>query len=366
MGADAHVHAVAEPEVAVHDAAGVEALGLGELLLVAVGADQEEDARVARRAWRRPATSVSTARPPDELQRELVAEHLLERASAPPAGSRPARRAGRAGARARSSPPATVFGQRLGATDEERRQLRRDLVVVERSVGAGVGAEVVDEVGRPVAAGRPPLGDQLHEVGVELRVRRLARGTDPGARRGRVRRTCSPNRPAARRPRPGTPAGAPRPARRPATRSRDARRTSRGRRARRAAPVPAHARMARAERPRAAGTDRAAPGAPACARAGRASRTSGAGRGTAVGRWSVVVAEQRLPMEHRAFEDREAVAVGEHRPHVVEARERVGVVLGQGRDPALGAQLAVDGVRVGHHLDGEGIVAGDGRHERRP
>ena len=46
--------------------------------------------------------------------------------------------------------------------------------------------------------------------------------------------------------------------------------------------------------------------------------------------------------------------------------EREGVVLGQGRDPALGAQLAVDGVRVGHHRDGEGIEAGDGRHERRP
>ena len=48
-----------------------------------------------------------------------------------------------------------------------------------------------------------------------------------------------------------------------------------------------------------------------------------------VGR-AVVMLQQHLPVEHRALDDGEAVAVGEDPPHVVEPGEREGVVLAAG------------------------------------
>ena len=118
---------------------------------------------------------VDGQRAPDELQRQLVAQHLLERVRHRASAS------ATSAARWSGSPPELVraagdgLRQRLGPADEQRRQLHRDLGVVERTVGAGVGAQIVDEVGRTVAAGGAPLGDELDEVRVQLGVRRLAR-----------------------------------------------------------------------------------------------------------------------------------------------------------------------------------------------
>ena len=133
------------------------------------------------------------------------------------------------------APPATVFGS---VSDPPMNSVDSCTAISESSsgpCGAGVGAQLVDQVGRTVAAGGAPLGDEVDEVRVQLGVRRLARVADPGDVGIARRRTRSPRRRAARRPRSGTRAAAPRPARPPATRSRGARRTSRGRRARRAA-----------------------------------------------------------------------------------------------------------------------------------
>ena len=79
---DAHVHPVPEAEVPIHRACGVEALGVGELVLVAVGADQQQhDALTGAHRDARD-LGVDEERAPDELQRELVTEHLLEGAGA--------------------------------------------------------------------------------------------------------------------------------------------------------------------------------------------------------------------------------------------------------------------------------------------
>ena len=75
--------------------------------------------------------------------------------------------------------------------------------------------------------------------------------------------------------------------------------------------------------------------------------------------------QQRFTMEHRALEDREPVAIGEHPPHVVEARQRERVVLRQLHDPVRNTKFPVHRIRIGHHVDPERVVRNVGRHARR-
>ena len=148
--------------------------------LVAVGADEQQHHALAGAHLDARDLGVDHERAAHELQRQLVAEHLLERAR-DRVGLLDQRGAllGRAPELVRA--PGDGLGQRLRAADEQRRQLHRDLGVVEGAVRAGVVAQVVDEVARAVVVGRPmitggaPLGDEVDEVLVQLDVRRLAR-----------------------------------------------------------------------------------------------------------------------------------------------------------------------------------------------
>ena len=78
MRADAHVDAVAEAQVAFHPPRRVEALGIRELVLVAVRADEQEyDPLTGAHRLTRD-LGVDEQRAADELERKVVAEHLLE------------------------------------------------------------------------------------------------------------------------------------------------------------------------------------------------------------------------------------------------------------------------------------------------
>ncbi len=173
MRADAHVHPVAEAEVAVDHAVRVELLRIGELLLVAVRADQQQHHALTGAHLDARDLGVDHEGAPHELQRQLVTQHLLERV-------RDSAGVGRERGTLVRLPPELVgtagdgLRQCLRAADEERRQLHRDLAVVERTVRAGVGAQVVDQVGRTIAPGGAPLGHQVDEVRVQLGVRASA------------------------------------------------------------------------------------------------------------------------------------------------------------------------------------------------
>ena len=143
---------VAEPEVALHAPVDVEALGLVELALVAVRGDQHEHDPLPGAHRLAGDLGVDEQRAADELQRQLVAEHLLER------------RHGQGGI---GDDGGALFGmapqlvgaagddlrQRLGPADEERDQLVDHLGVVERAVAAVEREQAVDDVGRIGATG---------------------------------------------------------------------------------------------------------------------------------------------------------------------------------------------------------------------
>ena len=256
------------------------------------------------------------------------------------------------------------LGQRLRPTDEQRRKLHRDLGIVERALCTRVRAQVVDQVGRPVAAGDTPFGNEIDEVRVQLRVGRLAGVADTGDVGITLHERVDP-----RDEQLGVVDREPELQR--GHLCRDRRRVvvthveggAVGQRVEAGACQLAHCGFERRDRARAERPEQRLAELGVRGRVEHRERRERARRG-GDGR-PVVMMQQRLAMEHRTFEDREAVAVGEHLPHVVEARERVRVVYRQRHDPVTGAQLAVHGVRVGHHVDGERVVRHIGPHERR-
>ena len=288
---------------------GVEALGLVELALVAVRTDEQQHDPLPGAHRHARDLGVDEQRAADELQRQLVTEHLLERAVTAP-GCATSRRAARGGAtagthhRRRSSAGSRI--PPMKSVTSCRRSRRRRAGRRRTEEARTMSGDQVDAARRSRVAA--PRGDEAAEVVVDLAPRRHARGADAGFVRLALHVTVHQRDEGDAVARPGTSTET------SGDRGRNRRRVVvahvelvPARPACRAAPPRARARRPRAGRRHGAGTDRSSPGAARVCR--RVEHREAAHRPSerGVGR-AVVVAQEPVTVEDGALDDGEALA----------------------------------------------------------
>ena len=175
MLAEADVAAVAEGEDARRAARDVEAVGLGELVLVAVRRAVEEQHALPFAQALAAQLDVPADLAREELGRHLVAEDLGERVP-DLVGVRDEMRALRGVARELQHAAREDLRQRLRAADDERHQVAGHLVVVVRLAVEGLREVDVEDVVARADALATPQRDRALQVLVQLEGRGHRRG----------------------------------------------------------------------------------------------------------------------------------------------------------------------------------------------